>query len=98
MFDFRFRVLGVKRMRANFLSPLRGVFFYRLLSHGLRPFGRLRASCGLHSYAASRPNNRAAEMAFGWQWRRDAAPTAAETAALLFRLLQRLDHRVQGCV
>jgi hypothetical protein len=28
--------------------------FSHLPTHGLRPFGKLRASCGLHSYAASR--------------------------------------------
>jgi hypothetical protein len=36
------------------LSPLRGLVPFPLPTHGLRPFGKLRAGCGLHSIAASR--------------------------------------------
>jgi|SRR5579864_3450377 len=38
----------------GFLSPLRGWLYFPLHTHGLRPFDRLRASCGLRSSAASR--------------------------------------------
>src|ERR1039457_901549 len=34
--------------------PAGACSFSHLPAHGLRPFGKLRASCGLHSYAASR--------------------------------------------
>jgi hypothetical protein len=38
-----------------FLSPFAGlILFYDLTTHGSRPFDKLRASCGLHSFAASR--------------------------------------------
>src|SRR5208283_393933 len=33
-----------------------GLVRFPLCTHGLRPFGKLRASCGLHSSAASRLN------------------------------------------
>ena len=36
------------------LSPLRAWLFPSLYPHGLRPFDRLRAGCGLYSFAASR--------------------------------------------
>jgi len=36
------------------LSPLRGSGFVAVLTRGLRPFGRLRAGCGLRYFAASR--------------------------------------------
>jgi hypothetical protein len=36
------------------LSPLRVLITFRLPTQGLRPFGKLRASSGLHSGAASR--------------------------------------------
>jgi hypothetical protein len=36
------------------LSPLRGLITFHLLPRGLRPFGKLRASSGLRSGAASR--------------------------------------------
>jgi hypothetical protein len=36
------------------LSSLRGSLIFELRTHGLRPFGRLRAGYGLHSCAASR--------------------------------------------
>ena len=35
-------------------APSGLVGFARALTHGLRPFGKLRAGCGLHSFAASR--------------------------------------------
>lgn len=35
------------------IAPI-GLHCFTRLSHGLRPFGRLRASCGLHSFAALR--------------------------------------------
>ena len=37
-----------------FLTPRWGLFFSREASHGLRPFGKLRAGCGLQSCAALR--------------------------------------------
>ena len=37
-----------------FCSPWRGLVPVFLLTHGLRPFGKLRAGCGLHSAAALR--------------------------------------------
>jgi len=40
--------------KAMFLSPLRGLLSSPSRTHGLRRFGRLRASCGLHSFAATR--------------------------------------------
>jgi len=39
---------------AFFLSPLRGLFLGFRITHGLRPFDKLRAGCGLHSVAALR--------------------------------------------
>jgi hypothetical protein len=43
------------RLRGAFsLSPLWGLLFFAVLSHGLRPFDRLRAGCGLYSFAALR--------------------------------------------
>src|SRR5580658_941227 len=39
------------------LSPLRGLFVFRSSTHSLRPFDRLRAGCGLYSFAASRLAN-----------------------------------------
>src|SRR5580704_9900478 len=41
-------------LTASFFRPFGAGFPYSLPTHGLRPFGRLRASCGLHSFAASR--------------------------------------------
>jgi hypothetical protein len=38
-------------VRKKFLSPGWGSLVYSLLTTALRPFGRLRAGCGLHSYA-----------------------------------------------
>jgi hypothetical protein len=37
----------------SFAPPGLG-FMLWLSTHGLRPFGKLRAGCGLHSFAASR--------------------------------------------
>ena len=39
-------------MGSSFAPPGAGSF--PAFAHGLRPFDRLRAGCGLHSYAASR--------------------------------------------
>jgi hypothetical protein len=45
---------GAEEYASTGLSPLRGLLVFPLLPHGLRPFGKLRAGCGLHSFAASR--------------------------------------------
>jgi hypothetical protein len=40
--------------RADLSSDLPGSFLISFCSHGSRPFDKLRAGCGLHSFDASR--------------------------------------------
>ena len=45
-----------RRSDTEFSFAPSGLADFPSATHGLRPFGRLRAGCGLHSYAASRLN------------------------------------------
>ena len=45
---------GIRSLCRRFSFAPSGLVHFPLFTHGLRPFDKLRASCGLHSCAASR--------------------------------------------